>query len=108
MSDALHRTVEALAVSALAAAEWHKDCAPRRLARAIQWERRRDAYDRAANITCRPMADRAQALAIASNRRALAWRALAAMDAAEAAAHRRQGQVARAMCPALTQGVWRA
>lgn len=106
MSDAMTRTVEALAVSALATVEWHKDRRPYRLSRAIQWERRRDAYDRASGITCKPMAERAQALAIASNRRALAWRALAAMDAREAAAHRTQAHKARAMCPSLTQGVW--
>jgi hypothetical protein len=106
--SALHRTVEALAVSMLAAAEWHKDCRPRRLARAVQWERRRDTYNRAASVAPEPMAARAQALAIASNRRALAWRALAAMDADEAMGHRRQAHVARAMCPALSAGVWRA
>ena len=103
----MFRTVEAMAVNCLVTVEWHKERRPYRLSRAVAWERRRDAYDRAAGITCPPMAQRAEALAIASNRRALAWRALAAMDAQEAAAHRRQGQVARAMCPALTQGVWR-
>jgi hypothetical protein len=107
MNDAMHRTVEALAVSALAAAEWHKDCRPRRMARAIAWERRRDAYDRASSLAAAPMAERAQVLAIAANRRALAWRALAAMDVHEAKAHRRQGQKARAMHAGLTQGVWR-
>lgn len=108
MSEAMFRTVEAMAVAALATVEWHKDRRPYRLSRAAYWERRRDAYDRASGIAIEPMASRAQALAVASNRRALAWRALAALDAHDAAAHRKQGHVARAMCPALTREVWRS
>lgn len=104
----MDRTVEALAVAAVCAAEWHKDCAPRRMVRAAQWERRRDAYDRAASVERGAVAERAQALAIAANRRALAWAALARMDAAAAAAHLVQAHKGRAMCPTLTAGVWRA
>jgi hypothetical protein len=107
MSETIRRTVDAMAVNALATVERHKDRRPYRLSRAVAWERRRDAYDRAAGITCPPMADRAQALAVASNRRALAWRALAAMDAREAASHRKQGHVARLLAPGIQAGVWR-
>lgn len=108
MSDSMTRIVDAMALSALVTVEWHKDRRPYRLSRAVAWERRQRAYNFASGINCQHMAERAKALAIASSRRALAWRALAAMDAREAAAHRTQAHKARAMCAALTQGVWRA
>lgn len=102
------RTVQAMAVAAHAAVTWHQSRAAGRMVRAETWNRRRDAYDRAASASIGTVAIRAQALAIAANRRALAWAALARMDAASAAAHRAQSHNGRAMCATLTAGVWRA
>lgn len=107
MSDALHRTVQTMAVAAHACVEWHVSRAASRMARAETWNRRRDAYDRAASAGLEPVASRAQALAVAANRRALAWAALARMDAETAAAHRVQAHKGRAMCATLQAGVWR-
>jgi hypothetical protein len=86
MTPALHRTVEALAVSAQAAIDWHANRRPYRLARAAMWERAAEAY-----AACAPLAtmrvSRAEALAIAAR-------------------HRAQSHKARAMCPTLTAMVW--
>lgn len=102
------RTVQTMAVAAHAAVTWHKSRAASRMVRAETWNRRRDAYDRAASASIGTVAIRAQALAIAANRRALAWAALARMDAVTAAVHRGQSHKGRAMCATLTAGVWRA
>lgn len=105
MSASLHRTVDALRVGMLAAVAHHSARRDARLARAAVWQRQASAY-----AACCPLAsmrvDRTEALAIAAKRRALAWQALADMDAHHAAAHRAQAIKARAMCPQLTARVW--
>lgn len=106
MSEAMTRTVDALAVSMLAAAEWHKDCIPRRTARAAYWFNRSDAYKRAAAMSCPSLAKRAETLAMAAKHRGIAWAALARMDAPLAAAARLHGHVARRMAAGVTAGVW--
>lgn len=105
MSASLHRTVDALRVGMLAAVAHHSTRRDARLARAALWHRQAVAY-----AACCPLASmrvaRTEALAIAAKRRALAWQALAEMNAHEAALHRAQAIKARHMCPTLTARVW--
>lgn len=99
------QTVDALRVGMLATVAHHLTRRNARLARAAAWDRAADAYQR-----CAPFASmhatRAEALAIAAKRRALAWQALAQMDADDAARHRAQSHTARRMCGTLTARVW--
>ena len=99
------QTVEALRVGMLATVAHHTARRAARLARAAAWDRAADAY-----VRCAPFASmhasRAEALAIAAKRRALAWQALADMDADNAARHRAQSLTARRMCASLTARVW--
>jgi hypothetical protein len=99
--------VDALRVAALAAAEWRRRHGPVLLRRAADWDRRRMAYVAASRVMSGPDGARAEALAHGAAHRALAWAALAAGDAQAAAHHRRQAHKARAMCEALTPGVWK-
>ncbi len=108
------RTVEALRIAAHAAALWFSESHPRRCHRATYWRNRAQAYaDAASAETARPgihavtVISRAEALSVACGHRALAWQALAAGEAQDAAHHLRQSRKFRATAPGVGPGVWR-
>ena len=69
-----NRVVFAISIAAQAAVEWHYECRPRRLRRAQAWSRMVSVYGAAAR--CPAHRDRAEALGLASEQRAMAWQAL--------------------------------
>lgn len=114
MTPAIARTVEALALSCCVAIdrhhEWHGSRREYRLARAERWMFQHLACKQVPAV-CQPhdpVRARAEALAIATHRRALAWHALAHLNADDALNHHRQALKARQLCAGIKPSIWGA